>query len=198
MVYNPAKPAPTTTASTPDAVVIEADRMPRHRRGKRWSSREASAASSGTLSDEPAWAAPPGPHERTCRRRPPEESSQHDDGGADVGEIPGERGVAIGLALAATRQPLTELVLGHVRAAVLHVDRDAVEADRAPLRLQPAHHLRQDRLAVPGRGLFRLAVHLVRAGQLVAVLATGDEPRPHDAALVVDGPHPLADALVHE
>ena len=91
-----------------------------------------------------------------------------------------------------------ELGVGLVRAAVADVRRDAVEPDRAAFGVEPAHHQRQVGLAVPGRGDLGLAVHLVHAGQLVVVLAAGDEVRAHDSLLVVDRPDPLAGPVVDD
>ena len=103
------------------------------------------------------------------------------------------------LTLAAARQPLTELGFGLVHGAVGLVDRDLVEADRAAVGVEPAHHAVAGR---PGRSrrsssrscctpcacpasslLYRLPVHEVRA---------------HDVLVVVDRPDALAGALVDD
>ena len=73
-----------------------------------------------------------------------------------------------------------------------------VEPEVADVGLVPAHHQRQERLAVPRRRDLGLAVHLVGAGHLVGVLAAGHEPRPDDVLVLVDRPHALAGALVDD
>src|SRR6187397_2359904 len=64
------------------------------------------------------------------------------DRGADLGELPEERGVQVRLALAAAGQLLAEFGVGLVRRAVADVRGDAVEADRPALGVEPADHQR--------------------------------------------------------
>jgi hypothetical protein len=78
------------------------------------------------------------------------------------------------------------------------VEGDLVEADRATLGVEPADHQRQVGFAVPAGGHVGAAVHLVNARHLVVVLAAGDEVAAHDALLVVDRPHPLMQARIHD
>src|SRR4029078_10205173 len=64
------------------------------------------------------------------------------DRGADLGELPEERGVEVRLALAAAGQLLAEFGVGLVRRAVADARGDALEADRPALGGEAADHQR--------------------------------------------------------
>src|SRR4029079_932584 len=134
----------------------------------------------------------------TCPTSTGSSRSEDDDFGADLGEVPHEVGVEVGLALATTGQPGSQFGILLVARSVGDVSRDPVEADVADVGLQPADHVRQERLAVPRCRHLAAAVDLVGARHLVVVLAPGDQPRADDALVLVDGPDALPGAVVHD
>src|SRR3954453_17551060 len=123
---------------------------------------------------------------------------ENDDLGADLGEVPHEVGIEVGLALTAARQPGSQLGVLLVARAVGDMSGNSVKADVADVGLEPSDHVRQERLAVPRGRHLAAAVDLVRTGDLVVVLAAGDQPGANDAIVLVDGPHPLPGSVVDD
>src|SRR3954454_3538292 len=85
------------------------------------------------------------PAARAKRRRTSGRSDalENDDLGADLGEVPHEVGIEVGLALTAARQPRSPLRVLLVARPVGAVSGNSLEADVADVGLQPADHVRQ-------------------------------------------------------
>src|SRR4051794_19004145 len=125
-------------------------------------------------------------------------SLENDDLGADLGEVPHEVGIKVGLALATAGQPGSQLRVLLVARPVGDMTGNPVEADVADVRLQPADHVRKERFTVPRCRHLAAAVDLVGAGDLVVVLAARHQPRADDAIVLVDGPYALSGSVVDD